>query len=154
MPCLFGVRRKHLSCCGSLIFCVLVSGRLKGRLSLHGEGGKARGVVSGNVGEDLAIEAIAGELEAVDEGRVAHAIVAAGSVDADDPEGAVLTLLLFTTGVGELESALDGFLSSLVELGLGEEVTTRALEDLFAAIVAFCTPFYTGHLTSPFAYFV
>jgi hypothetical protein len=45
-------------------------------------------------------------------------------------------------------------LSSLVELGFGEEVTTRALEDLFAAVVAFCTPFYTGHGASPFAYFV
>jgi hypothetical protein len=43
-------------------------------------------------------------------------------------------------------------LSSLVELGFCEEVSTRALEDFFAAVVAFCTPFYTGHRDSPFAY--
>src|ERR1700677_2535513 len=99
MPCLFAVRRKLLRYCGSLIFRVLVSGLLKSRLGLHGESGKARGVVGGNVSEDLAIEAIAGELEAIDKGRVAHAIVAAGCIDTDDPEGAILALLLFAAGV-------------------------------------------------------
>src|ERR1700733_1611515 len=139
---------------GAAICGVLVCCNLQGCLCLHGKSGKASCVVGGDIGEDLAVELIAGELEAVDEGRVAHAVDAAGCVDADDPESAELALLLFTAGVGELKSALDGFLSGLVELGFGEEVTTRALEDLFAAIVAFCTPFYTGHVDSPFAYFV
>ena len=126
----------------------------QGCLGLDGEGGEAGGVVGGDVGEDLAIEAVAGQLEAVDEGRVAHAVQLAGGVDADDPEGAELALLLLAAGVGEHESALDGLLGCLIELGFGEEVTTRALEDLFAAVVAFCTPFYTGHRASPFAYIV
>src|SRR5882757_5991792 len=142
-------------CCGlGSGLDALVGSSLESCLGLDSEGSEARGVVGGDVCEDLAIQLIAGELEAVDEGGVAHAVVAAGCVDADDPEGAVLALLLFAAGVGELERALDGLLSSLVELGFGEEVTTGALEDLLAAVVAFCTPFYTGHLASPFAYIV
>ncbi len=46
----------------------------EGCLGLDGEGGEAGGVVGGDVGEDLAVEAVAGQLEAVDEGRVAHAV--------------------------------------------------------------------------------
>jgi large subunit ribosomal protein L20 len=49
---------------------------------------------------------------------------------------------------------INGLLRCLVELGFCEEVTTRALKNLLAAIVTFCTPFYTGHRASPFAYFV
>jgi len=114
-------------------------------LGRDGEGGEAGGVVGGDVGEDLAIEGVAGELETVDEGRVAHAVEAAGGVDTDDPESAILALLLLTAGVGEHESALDGLLCCLIELGFREEVTTRALQDLFAAVVTLSTPFYTGH---------
>src|SRR5271168_4946643 len=155
MYCALRMMRFFDLCCGlGAVLGVLICCDLQGGLRLFGEGGEASGVVCGNVGEDLAIERIAGELEAVDEGRVAHAVDAAGRVDTDDPEGAILALLLLAAGVGELERPLDGLLSGLVELGFSEEVTTRALEDLFAAVVAFCTPFYTGHLASPFAYFV
>src|SRR5579871_786904 len=136
-------------CCD---FCRL--GGFEGCLGLDGEGGEACCVVGGDVGENLAVELIASLLEAVDEGRVAHAVQLGGCADTDDPEGAELTLLLLAAGVGEHEGALDGFLRCLIELGFREEVATRALEDLFAAVAAFCTPFYTGHLTSPFAYIV
>jgi hypothetical protein len=99
-----------------------------------GEGGETGGIVGGDVGEDLTVEGVAGELEAVDEGGVAHAVLESGGADADDPKRAILALLLLAAGVGELESALDGFLSGLVELGFGEEVAAGALEDLAAAI--------------------
>jgi hypothetical protein len=71
-------------------------------------------------------------------------LMRAGGADADDPEGAELALLLLAAGVGKLEAALDGFLGCLVELGFGEEVTTRALEDLFAAVAAFVLRFTRG----------
>src|SRR5580704_14965298 len=128
----------HLCCALRAVLSVLVRGNLQGCLGLNGKGSKACGVVGSDIGENLAIQAVAGELEAVDKGRVAHTIVAASCVDADDPEGAVLALLLFAAGVGELERALDCLLSGLVELGFGKEITTRALEDLLAAVVAFC----------------
>src|SRR5580698_1018394 len=129
-------------------------GGFEGCLGLDREGGEACGVIGGDVGQDLAIELVACLLEAVDEGRVAHAVQLGCGADTDDPERAELTLLLFTAGVGEHESALDGFLGCLIELGFSEEVSTRALEDLFAAVVAFCTTFYTRHGASPFAYIV
>ena len=108
--------------------------------------GKARGVVHGDVGEDLAIELDAGLLEAVDELRVAGAVQLGSGGDADDPERAELALLLAAAGVGELEAALDGFLGCLVELGFCEEVTACALEDLFAAVIPLGTAFYAGHV--------
>src|ERR1700722_17361106 len=81
-----GLTADLCSCFGG----TLVGGFLQGTLGLDGEGGKARGVVGGDVSEDLAVELVAGELEAVDEGGVAHAVDAGGSVDTDDPESAEL----------------------------------------------------------------
>src|SRR5260370_19997349 len=114
-------------CCVGAVLGVLVGGYFESCLGLRGEGSEAGGVVGGDVGEDLAVEAVAGELEAVDEGGVAHAVDAAGCIDSYDPEGAELALLLFAAGVGELERALNSLLSGLVELGFGEEITTRSL---------------------------
>src|ERR1700733_3989864 len=146
----------QLTLCGvrRTVLRVLVGCYLQSCLCLNGKSSKTGSIVGGDIGENLAVEAVAGKFKAVDKGRVAHAVDPAGCVDADDPERAELSLLLFASGVGELERALDGLLRSLVELGFSEEVTTRALQDLFAAVVAFCTPFDTGHRVSPFAYLV
>src|SRR5215472_13562867 len=114
-------------------------------LRLGGERGKTRGVVGGDVGEDLAVQANASLLQAVDEGRVAHAVQLSRRADADDPHRAELPLLLLAADVGKLETALNGFLRCLIELGFCEEVAACALEDLFAAIVALCTALYTRH---------
>src|SRR5580658_8801670 len=134
-------------------FDIADDGRLRGSLlglrerglSLLGKGCEAGGVVGGDVGEDLAVEANTSLLEAVDEGRVAQAIQLGRGADAHDPQRAELPLLLLAADVGELETALDGFLSCLIELGLCEEVAACALEDLFAAVVALCTALYTRH---------
>src|ERR1017187_6529577 len=115
--------------------------------------GKAGGIVGCDVREDLAIQRIAGQLEPVDEGRVAYAVGVAGRVDADDPQRAKLALLLLAPGVGKLQAAFDGLLRCLVELGFGEEVAAGAFQDLLAAVAALGTPFYTGHGGSPFACF-
>src|SRR5271156_2379199 len=99
--------RMKLSCCGVVA---------DGGLGLGDEGGESSSVVHGNVGEHLAVELDTGGLEAVDELRVADAVDLGGGVDAHDPEGTVLPLLLLAAAVGELESTLDGFLRCLVEL--------------------------------------
>ena len=61
---------------------------------------------------------------------------------------------LLAADVGEFETALHGFLRCLVELGFGEEVTAGSLEDLFAAVIAFCATFYAGHGWFSFRYCV
>src|ERR1700738_1101755 len=96
--------------------------------------GKAGCIMHGDVGQDLAIQLDAGLLEPVDELGVTGAIQLAGGVDAHDPQGAELALLLFAAGVSELEAAFDGFLGSLVELRFCEEVTACPLKNLLAAV--------------------
>src|ERR1700712_1054143 len=120
-------------------------GGLEAGLRLGRESSETERVVGGDVSKDLAIQAVAGVLEAIDKGRVAHTIDASSGANADDPERAELALFLFTADVGEFQAAFNGFLGCLVELGFGEEVATRALENLFAAVATLCTPFYTGH---------
>jgi len=136
------------------ILSALIRSLLQSGLGLSRECSETRSVVRGDVGQNLTVQTIAGKLQPVDERRVTHIVDPAGRVDADDPESAELALLLFASGIGEFERALDCFLRCLVELGFGEEVTTRALQNLLAAVVTFCTPFYTGHRDSPFAYIV
>src|SRR6187402_1273235 len=115
--------------------------------SLRGDSqsSETSGVMRGDVREDLTVELDTSLLEARDEHGIADPVQAASCADTNDPERAKLTLLLLTSDVGELETALNGFLSSLIELGFCEEVTTRALEDLFASITAFCSTFYAWH---------
>ncbi len=112
---------------------------------LCGQSSKACRIVGGNVGKDLAVQAVARLLEAVDERRVAHTVQTRRCADTHNPQRAELALLLLAANVGKLQPALNCFLGGLVELGFGEEVTACALEDLFAAVIAFCTAFYTRH---------
>src|SRR3954463_13339261 len=83
---------------------------------LLGQLRKARRIFQGDVGEHLAVELDACSLQSVDEVAVGKAVQAGCGADTDDPDGAELALLLFASGVGELQSALHRFLRSLVEL--------------------------------------
>src|ERR1700733_12431104 len=114
----------------------------QGFLGVSDERSEGCGVVHREIGQDLAVQLHSRGLEAVNELRVADAVHLGGGVDAHDPQRAVLPLLLLAAAVGELQSALDGFLRRLVELGFCEEVTAGALQDLFAAVIAFCSTFY------------
>src|SRR6266705_115368 len=64
------------------------------------EGGERLWVAHGNVGQHLAIEANAGDAEAVDEAAVAYAAGAGGSVDALDPELSEVALTRPSIAVG------------------------------------------------------
>ena len=73
------------------------SRRLAGDLGKTSEG---VGVAHGDVGEHLAVELDAGQLEAVHELRVAHAVLARGGVDARDPQAAEVALAVAPVAVG------------------------------------------------------
>src|SRR4051794_1843970 len=74
--------------------CRLLSLGRSGRRLAGGIGKSAEGlgVAHGDVGQDLAVEVDAGELQAVDEGAVAHVVLARGGVDAHDPQAAEVAL--------------------------------------------------------------
>ena len=82
----------------------------------RGEGGC---VVDGEVGQNLSIQVDTTQLKTVDELRIADPVELGGCADADDPEPAELALLLLAADVSEFETAFNGFLRCLVELGLG-----------------------------------
>src|SRR5271157_5700545 len=131
----------------ALEICLNLSGRgvAKDGFRLLHESGEACGVIYGDVGQHLAVELDSGGLETVDELRVADVVDLGGGIDAHDPERAELAFFLLASAVSELQSALYGFLRCLVELRFCEEITAGALENLFAAVVAFCSTFYAGH---------
>jgi hypothetical protein len=71
------------------------------------QGIKGHLVADGDVGQHLAVEFDVRGLEAFDEAAVADAGVAAGRVEADDPQAADLALLLLAIAVGVLPRVLD-----------------------------------------------
>src|SRR3954447_10473371 len=78
-------------CCGSL------SGR--GLPGCLGESAERLGVAHGNVGQHLAVQLDAGQLQAVHELRVAHAVELGGGVDAGDPQAAEVALAVAAVAV-------------------------------------------------------
>jgi hypothetical protein len=123
----------------------LGSGLGQGSLGLFDQGCEAGSIVDGDVGQDFAVKLDAGFFEAIDELRVADAILLGGGIDAHDPERAELALFLAAARVSEFESALNGLLGGLVKLGFCKEITFGALQDLFAPVGAFGSTFNAGH---------
>src|SRR5271170_3339965 len=88
---------------------------LLGSLSLLAEG-RLRGLDQAlerrrlgdrEVGDDLAIQLDAGQLQAVDELGIAQAMLAGAGIDALDPEGAEAALLVAPVAIGILQPLLD-----------------------------------------------
>jgi len=74
-------------------------------------------------GKNFAIELDAGEFQAVHEFAVWNSGFAAGRANPHDPQSAKIPLLAFASGVGELERALNGFLSRAMEFTFGKKET-------------------------------
>ena len=89
-------------------------GRRRARLLT--ETGKRRGIVDGDVGQNLAVQFQSRLLQSADKPAVADAVLLRGGGDADDPQRPVLALLLPPAGKGELQSALDRFFRRPVQL--------------------------------------
>src|SRR5260221_561887 len=84
-------------------------------LGLFGEARKRGCVVHRQVREDLAVQLNAGNFQTVDELAVAHPTQFGGGADADNPQRAVLALLLLAAGIGKLQRAIDGFFRRAVK---------------------------------------
>src|SRR5215210_6931367 len=99
--------------------------RLAGAL---GESPEGLGVAHGDVGQHLAVQLDAGQLQAVHERAVAHALLAGGGVDAGDPQAAEVALAVAPVAIGVGVGLHDRLLGPLVvRAGLAAEAL-RALE--------------------------
>src|SRR5690349_20927944 len=76
---------------------------------------EGRRVGRGEIGEDLAVEADVGLLEAVHEVAVAEAVGAGAGVDARDPQLAKVALLLAAIAIGVLPGVVHRLLGGLDE---------------------------------------
>src|SRR4051812_44506050 len=119
-----------------------------GRRRLAGAIGKSAeglGVADGDVGQHLAVELDAGELQAVDERAVAHAVLARGGVDADDPQAPEVALAVAAVAVRVGVGLHDRFLGPLVvRVGLAAEAL-RALEGRAALLAGVDGALDPGH---------
>ena len=107
----------------------LVLQRVLGLIDQHVE---RRFIPNCNVGQDLAIEIDSGGLEPLYEAAVADACIAAGCIEAHDPETAHLGLLLFPVTVGILPGMLDSLLGVAEELRFAGEVALGVLQYFLA----------------------
>ena len=65
--------------------------------------------------------------------------------NADNPQAAEIAFALLPIAIGIDQSLIDRLLGKFVKLALIEVVTLRKLQDLFTAIVAFCSTFNSRH---------
>src|SRR5262245_29797713 len=96
-------------------------------LRLLGEVLKSARIFHRQVSKNLAVQFDPSLLQAVDELRVAEAILLGVGGDADDPQRAELALALLASRVRELQSALDGFLRRPIQFRFCQEITAGAV---------------------------
>src|SRR5690606_19566313 len=97
--------------------CVWIGGlRRQSALGLFGQGRKTRRVVHGDVRQHLAVQGDAGLQQAVHETAVAQAVRTRGRIDAGDPQGAEMALLLLAADVGVLLRLGDRLLGDAEDL--------------------------------------
>src|SRR3954469_10284746 len=123
-----------------------------GRRGLSGALGKSAeglGIAHGDVGQHLAVQLDARQLQAVDERRVRHALGARGGVDARDPEAAEVALAVAAVAVRVGVRLHDRFLGALVGgVRLAAEALC-ALEHLAALLAGVHGALDAGHRPLP-----
>src|SRR5262249_45057813 len=112
-----------------------------------GELGERAGVADRELGEHLAIEQHAGLLEGRHEARIGQPRLAAGRVDAHDPECALRALLLLAMPVREGARAENGLGRRAVQLAPATHVALRLFEDLVAPLARLRSALRPWHLT-------
>src|SRR4051812_48541336 len=123
--------------------------RPQGRLRGGDESGERDRVVHGELGKDAAVDLDAGDLEALDEAVVRHAVLAGGGVDALDPQPAEVALARLAVAVGVDEGVGDLLLRLAVQPRALPAVTAGELEDLSALLVGVDRPLHACHVMSP-----
>src|SRR5690606_31981919 len=110
--------------------CVWIGGlRRQSALGLFGQGRKTRRVVHGDIRQHLAVQGDAGLQQAVHETAVAQAVRTRGRIDAGDPQGAEMALLLLAADVGVLLRLGDRLLGDAEDLAAGVVITLGGLQD-------------------------
>src|SRR4051812_26593349 len=113
--------------CVSLLRC-----RPESALRLFGKALKRCRIFHREVGENFAVELDARLLQAIDELAVADAVQFGGGSDAHNPQRTILTLALLTSGVGELQPAIDRLFGGAVQFGFCKKIAASAVQYLFA----------------------
>src|SRR4029077_19941074 len=107
--------------------------------------GERRGVARRDLGQRLAVEIDAGELQARDETAVGDVVLPRGRVDADDPQPPIVAFLALAAGGREVAGAIGGFLGELVELALAKEIALGHRKKLLARLSALVPAFDSRH---------
>src|SRR3954451_25067170 len=124
-----------------------------GRRGLAGaldESAEGLGVAHGDVGQNLAVQLDARQLQAVDERAVGHALGARGGVDAGDPEAAEVTLAVATVAVRVRVRLEHRFLGAPVGGVRLPAEALRPLQDLAALLARVNRTLDARHRPFPF----
>src|SRR5690349_18254944 len=121
-------------------------GRRVAEMRSGGLGGR---VVHGQVGQDLAVHLDPGELQALDEAVVGHAIGAGARVDARDPQLAEVALAVTTVAVRVLHRVQHLLLGLAVQPGTLPTVAARGLEQGAALLLGVDRTLDACHFGTP-----
>src|SRR5690606_15980844 len=130
-------------------FALSRSGSLELGLGLFDDGGEGSRLVHGKIGEDLAIHLDAGLQQAMDEHAVAQAMFAGRGVDARDPQGAEIALLLAAIAIGILPGLDDGLVGRAEDLAAGVVITLGLGQDLLVPASGDDAAFDSCHVRLP-----
>src|SRR3954467_4059264 len=122
----------------SLFSCRRSSGgrlglRRKRRACLRDDAAERRALVHGDVGQDLAVQVDAGELQPVHELAVGQALGPNRGVDALDPQRPERALLHLAVAIGVLTGLLDGLLGDADRVLATAVIALRLLQDPLVA---------------------
>ena len=90
-------------------------------------------VHNSQVGQHLAVHLDPSLVQPADQLAVGRAVLASGGVDAGDPEGSEVALLLSTVAIGVLAGAGDGVGRGADQLAASAAIALRLLEDLLTS---------------------
>src|SRR5688572_2057875 len=119
-------------------------GRKRG-LGLRRYLGECCGLRGGHVRQHLAVERVAGRLEAPYQLRVGDAVLARRRVDADDPQPPEIALLVLAADVSVLRRGVDRFLRCAIQLALGLIKALGTRQQLLPLGPAYCSSFDSRH---------
>src|SRR5580700_787550 len=120
--------------------------RFEGSLSLRRECRKRRWIVVSQVRQNLAIQLDPRFLDPIHKPAVGQLGKPRTGSDADDPQGAKIAFLEFTSDVSVFKRLLDRFLRGSVQFALGEEKALRQGECFLAALTPLSTTFNSRHV--------
>src|SRR5690606_41309176 len=111
--------------------------------------GESCGLGDREIGEHLAVDRDLSLAEAVDKSTIGQPVIAHRGVDALDPQGAEIALLVAPVPVGVLAGLVDGGLGGPAGILAAAVKALRLLQDLLVTGVSGDASFTACHLSSP-----